>query len=80
VTSRPTIALETIVVTCVYGPRLARDITAPTGIAVSTEALERRKITPKRRWRLARDIATALSHDSSIFSIMSAGLGEEAGA
>lgn len=72
--------LETIATTHGYGPRPTRDITVVGGVSVSDFSIERRKIIPKRRWRLARDIATAPSHDSSTFSTKSDGLGAEAGA
>jgi hypothetical protein len=75
-----TIRLETLDTTSTYGPRPARDIAVIRGVSVSDFTIERRKITPKLRWRLARDIATAPSHDSSTFSIRSAGFGAEAGA
>jgi hypothetical protein len=75
-----TIPLDTIAATHVYGPRPARDSTVVGGISVPDFTIERRRIIPKRRWRLARDIATAPSQDSSTFSMSSAGLDAEAGA
>jgi hypothetical protein len=59
---------------------VARDIASAACRAVSAEAIELRTIAVKRRCKLARDIATALSHDSSIFSTQSTVLDGEAGA
>jgi hypothetical protein len=59
---------------------VARDIAAAAARAVSAGAIELRAIAARRRCKVARDIATTLSHESSTFSAHSADFGGEAGA
>jgi hypothetical protein len=63
-----------------YGPRPARDSPAVTASPLPEFAPKFRKIAGILRSRLARDMATARSQDSSIFSSRSAGFDAEPGA
>jgi len=80
VTSCPTIELGSSASTHGYGARLARDNVVGIALDVSAEGDEVLCSPRISRRRLARDMATAVSHAASNLSPYSADLETEAGA
>jgi len=74
------ISADSTAISLPYGPRLARDIPPVTPRPCPEIVANPRVIVSILRFRLARDIATARSHDSSTFSWNSAVMRAEAGA
>jgi hypothetical protein len=80
VTSRPTIELGKRASTHRYEPRLARDNALDVALDVSAERDEVLCSPRISRRRVARDMATAVSHAASNLSLYSADLAAEASA
>jgi len=80
VTACLTTAPENLAISSRYNPRPARDSASPLPDFVPADDGNCRRITAILRCRLARDSATALSHEASKLPAHSAGLGAEAGA
>ena len=64
----------------IQGEPVSREAFARAAAAVPSKREIARRIAGKRRWRLARDRAATLSHESSNFAAHSEGLKTEAGA